>query len=357
MKEVIDIFWREILTSVITNPVVQTREGEQLIIQKPFPSIHFTNPTMFPCSICNGESCFVVSSLASPRYLCLLHYYSTGAHRSNTHSLPGMMSTTGIATKKKNSSLLVDYQRMEKQLPNVQELFAEAFVELQKDIREESARAFQSVATAEDPLAILLGSSSSSHDATITSKPLQNFHRGSYNKQIPSKRKSDKYELEGGFIREAVLPERLRKLQNPLKYDGFASVHDSNNVSAAKSMTRNDAIATQQQPSRNPYQRKPPTNIWNQIVDSIDGIPRKERAKMKWEDVEKEMTRDITSGNSASSKKCTCGSCDVEISGKVTSRNTEMMRGEVWGMKNRSEIVVERCRCLECGKTWNDEEG
>jgi hypothetical protein len=238
---------------------------------------------------------------------------------------------------------------MEKQLPNVQELFAEAFVELQKDIREESARTFQSVATAEDPLAILLGSTSSS--------PLQKSHRGGYNRQIPSKRKADKYESEGGFIREAVLPERLRKLQNPLKYDGFASVHNSNNVSAAKSMTRNDAIATQQQPSGNPYQRKPPTNIWNQIVDSIDGTPRKERAKMKWEDVEKEMTRDITSGNSASSKKCTCGSCDVEISGKVTSRNTEMMRGEVWGMKNRSEIVVERCRCLECGKTWNDEEG
>ncbi len=246
---------------------------------------------------------------------------------------------------------------MEKQLPNMQELFAEAFVELQKDIREESARAFQSVATAEDPLAILLGSTSSSHKANITSQPLQKLHQGGYNKQFPSKRKADKYDLEGGFIREAVLPERLRKLQNPLKYDGFASVNNSSNVSTSKSRTKIDAIATQQQPSSNPYRRKPPTNIWNQIVDSIDGVSRKERAKMKWEDIEKEMTRDITSGNNASSKKCTCGSCDVEISGNVTSRNNSMMKGEVWGMKNRSEIVVERCRCLECGKTWNDEDG
>ena len=57
---------------------------------------------------------------------------------------------------------------MEKQLPKVQELFAEAFIELQKDIGEESARAFQSVATAEDPLAILLGSTAPSYDAKIS---------------------------------------------------------------------------------------------------------------------------------------------------------------------------------------------
>jgi len=167
--------------------------------------------------------------------------------------------------------------------------------------------------------------------------------------------------LEGGFIRETVLPERLRKLQNPPKYEGFASTNSNIASTAAynkkRSASKVDATATQQKPS-NPYQRKPPINIWSQIVDSKnDGIHRKEQTKMKWEDIEKEMTRDITSGNNASSKRCTCGSTEVEISGNVTSKNNDMTKGEVWGMKDRSETVMERCRCLVCGKIWNDEDG
>ncbi|KAL7441366.1 hypothetical protein ACHAXH_006930 [Discostella pseudostelligera] len=234
---------------------------------------------MISCNICNGESCFLIPSIASPRHFCMLHYYTTGAYRSNNHSKSKTASTTtGIATKKKSSSLLVDCHRMEKQLPKVQELFAEAFIELQKDIGEESARAFHSVATAEDPLAILLGSTAPSYDAKI-SRPLHKPYKGSYNNQIPPKRKAANYDLEGGFIRETVLPERLRKLQNPPKYEGFASAN-SNNVSKAaynkkRPASKVDATATQQKPT-NPYQRKPPTNIWSQIVDSNDGIHRNE---------------------------------------------------------------------------------
>jgi hypothetical protein len=290
----------------------------------------------------------------------MLHYFTTGAHKHVAKSAPASM--TGIAAKKKSSSLLVDCHRMEKQLPNVQELFAEAFVELQKEIDEESARAFQSVATAEDPLAILLGSTASSRDANL-SRPLQKSYQGGNNKQLHPKQNSAKGDLEGGFIREAVLPERLRKLHNPPKHDGFASAKNSFSVPTAaqrkRSSSKLDATTIDQQlPTRNPYQRKPPTNIWNQIVDSNDGTSRKERSKMKWEEIEKEMTRNITSGNTASSIKCrACGSTDVEISGNVTSRNNDMMKGEVWGMKDRAEIVIERCRCVACGKVWNDEGG
>jgi hypothetical protein len=91
-------------------------------------------------------------------------------------------------------------------------------------------------------------------------------------------------------------------------------------------------------------------------LDANDGNNNsKKKSKTKWEDMEKEMTRDITSGSNASSKLCTCGSKDVEIEGTVTSRNNDMMKGEVWGMKDRAEMVVERLHCLACGKTWNEE--
>ena len=51
----------------------------------------------------------------------------------------------------------------------------------------------------------------------------------------------------------------------------------------------------------------------------------------------------------------TCGSTNIEVNGNITSRNNDVMKGEVWGMKERSEVVVERCRCLSCGKMWNEE--
>ena len=67
------------------------------------------------------------------------------------------------------------------------------------------------------------------------------------------------------------------------------------------------------------------------------------------------MTRDITSEGYASTKICKCGSKDVNIEGRVNSRNNDMTKGAVWGMKDRSELVVERCYCQTCGRTWNEE--
>jgi hypothetical protein len=47
----------------------------------------------------------------------------------------------------------------------VQDIFAEAFTELQKEIREESARVFRSAANSDDPLAMLLDG-----NATVVAK-------------------------------------------------------------------------------------------------------------------------------------------------------------------------------------------
>ena len=315
-----------------------------------------------PCSICNGEACVVIPSIASAQHLCLIHYYSSGAHRSHPPS------TTTAATriisannKRKSSSLFVDGHRISQQLPKAQELFAEAFVELQKDIGEESARAFQTAATADDPLALLLDSTAPASSQSAISRSFQRQRSGkNRNENKSTKHQGRGDDTEGGFIRQAVLPEKIRKLRNPNQLDGYASKYSTNSTCTPRKRPLLKSNDTTKKPI-NPYQRKqnPRTNIWNQVLDSNknDGSSKteKKRTKRTFADMEKKMISDITSGNDASSKTCSCGSTNVEISGNVTSRNNDMMKGEVWGMKNRAEIVVERCHCLACGKTWNEE--
>ena len=307
-----------------------------------------TAPPLKPCSICNCDSCFVIPSIGSQQYVCMLHYYTTGVHRSR-HSRSTTAETGNVSKNK--SSLFVDRNRLEKQLPQVQELFAEAFVELQREIGEESARSFQLAATADDPLALLLNSSQGE-----ILRPFRKQYPGHRKNNFPQQ-KSANDDSEGGFIREIALPDRLRMLQNPKDLDDFASRYNRKSTDSPRKRTLPVSDIAVTQPS-NPYHRKqkPPINVWNQVLDASDGNDNsKKKSKTKWEDMEKEMTRDITSGSNASSKLCTCGSKDVEIEGTVTSRNNDMMKGEVWGMKDRAEMIVERLHCLACGKTWNEE--
>jgi len=87
-----------------------------------------TSNQLKPCSICNGESCIMIPSLSNQQHFCLLHYYSTGQHQSAQSQSSTSSSIT--STKKKSTSLFVESQRMNKQLPNLQELFAEAFIDV-----------------------------------------------------------------------------------------------------------------------------------------------------------------------------------------------------------------------------------
>jgi len=302
-----------------------------------------------PCCICNGESCLVIPSIGSPQHVCMLHYYTTGAHRSSN-------SNSG------KNSLLVNSSRMEKQLPQVQEIFAEAFIELQKDIGEESARSFQLTASADDPLALLL-------DDRATSQPSFRKQKKNYFHQQKSTTCIDDL-MDGGFLRETPIPERYRKLQSPKKlneYAEHASSQCNNNNSSAPLISQNKRLlpmsnaTTSTTLPTNQIKKKPPINLWNQVLDSNDDSTniimskKKKKTKEKWEVLEKEMTRDITSEGYASTKICKCGSKDVNIEGRVNSRNNDMTKGAVWGVKDRSELVIERLHCQTCGRTWNEE--
>lgn len=107
------------------------------------------------CNICgNEESSVAVPSISGNQHFCLVHYFTTGAHRNTS-------KTQDAPQRNKKNSLLVDSATIHEQLPHVQEIFAEAFTELQKEIREESARVFKSAANSDDPLAMLLDGNTS----------------------------------------------------------------------------------------------------------------------------------------------------------------------------------------------------
>ena len=167
--------------------------------------------------------------------------------------------------------------------------------------------------------------------------------------------------MEGGFIRETALPERLRKLQNP---QTFASKYGASPPISKKQKQRSSTTIPNSNSTStakfNPYQRKQTQsiNVWNQILDNPttneDNNDSKKK-KMNFADLEREMISNILLGSTASSKTCTCGSTNVNIDGNISNRNNDMMKGEVWGNKDRSE-TFERCHCLECGRTWNDQD-
>lgn len=81
------------------------------------------------CSYCLASNAAVIVGAIAEKPLCLLHYHTTRAIRTIT-------GTSKVKQIGNNGFVL------QQQLPNVQELFAEAYVELQKEIEEENARIF-----------------------------------------------------------------------------------------------------------------------------------------------------------------------------------------------------------------------
>jgi uncharacterized protein (DUF924 family) len=90
----------------------------------------------------------------------------------------------------------MDNRTIHQQLPQVQEIFAEAFTELQKAIREESARLFKSAANSDDPLAMLLDSNPSTQPRRTS------FGYATSTAARKKKFKSAGSASDGGFLRK-----------------------------------------------------------------------------------------------------------------------------------------------------------
>eukprot|EP00978_Attheya_sp_CCMP212_P017729 scaffold47750_cov54-Attheya_sp.AAC.2 len=237
------------------------------------------------------------------RPLCLEHYYTTRAVR-------------------KSPLVVFDASIVEEQLDDIQELYAQAWMDLQQDIAQESARTYQ--ATRSDPLSIL-------HNIGGIQKKAKRPQSSIHQIQTSSS--------EGGFIRNIPLPQRFAQTQETQQKQLMIQ---QNSPTAKERQQKQHAshMARMNETQSNPYKRRKPTrtSYWNLALDQKGPV----------------VPQDETPENIMTAT-CSCGSNNVINEGNITGRNNDMAKAETWGNKDRCE-VVSRYRCEKCGKTWNEEE-
>jgi hypothetical protein len=248
------------------------------------------------CTFCQIAPASIVANLSTggkrkvQTPLCWLHYYTSRAVRCE------------------EVEILVAQENIQKELneSGLQDLFAEAYLELQHELATESALTFKNQKA--DPLSIL------------------NKFRGKPKKPpAPVRKKIDPN--GGGFLRSVQIPERFRQTQQ--------AVHNEQNQLPVVPSVR-------LQSSGNPYEKRKSqrTSIWKLAME-------------KPTDAERETT---AAPSMPSCTTCSCGSMAVHVSGNVTRLNNDIKKAETWGFKDRSDEVVVRYKCGKCGKKWNGEE-
>eukprot|EP00591_Stephanopyxis_turris_P006245 CAMPEP_0195526458 /NCGR_PEP_ID=MMETSP0794_2-20130614/27529_1 /TAXON_ID=515487 /ORGANISM="Stephanopyxis turris, Strain CCMP 815" /LENGTH=316 /DNA_ID=CAMNT_0040657143 /DNA_START=29 /DNA_END=979 /DNA_ORIENTATION=+ len=281
------------------------------------------------CSFCqSNKAAVIVTGQLTQKPLCLLHYYTTRAARTFPSHKIKAIKCGG---------------ELQSQLPPVQDLFSEAFLELQKEISEVSAKAF--VERSSDPLSIL--------------NPGGGGGANGFHARRKQKNSNILAQTEGGFIKPIQIPQKLALLHQQKQQRKLAarvgaapSSEDGNSQDALGA-----ALAAVQS---NPFKRRRQNKVSYWDLDGSGGggggIRKKgadasslssssKNKMMTWADIENASRLTIS---------CSCGSNEVESDGNITGRNNDMAKGETWGNKDRSDVMM-KCRCLKCGKTWNEE--
>jgi hypothetical protein len=308
------------------------------------------------CSFCTGtNAAIVITGQLLDKPLCLLHYYTTRAARS----FP-VNRVTPIG----------DGTELQLQLPLVESLFSEAFVELKHEISEGVAKQSLYHPSSLDPLSILwkkgkTGSSasgtrirraSSSQEAwqPLAPDPLSILYSSSFSartvKHASGKKSTMQRKVavkptpaatEGGFIRQIKIPERLH---HNLK---SASAELNTDFSGADETTLDASLPYSEAPC-NPYKRRKKSNLTYWSIPTTSGLIEQQATRKQ---VQKNWMEEIVQPKD----KClSCGSSEVKLDFSVNGRNDEMAKGEIWGKKDRSD-VMHSYRCLHCGKMWSDE--
>ena len=325
------------------------------------------------CSFCSQPAALSVSSSLLSRPYCLAHYYTSRAVRSGTatpdkvHILgPDGEEIFGIEDTESSGGGgregTEGQSEMARQLPALQELFAEAYTSLRDRIatklsgtaissgtgpRASVARRKQntpggsgaSQRNAHDPLAGLLAGPSPSYSGGSSGKK-----RG--RKRPPSERparpkppqptsKTSVNEAnEGGFVRSVPLPGRYVAQQRKMAASEVAERRRLMSAGKAKAPPPGAASALTHV-EINPYKRRKPnrTSIWNLAMEGDAGGDRGPSisstegggegadvaaAKSSWDAIERSMRPTV---------RCTCGSTDVSNDLNITGRGNDMPKG------------------------------
>mmetsp|Transcript_13765 Transcript_13765/g.15473 ORF Transcript_13765/g.15473 Transcript_13765/m.15473 type:complete len:341 (+) Transcript_13765:3-1025(+) len=271
------------------------------------------------CCFCSDAPAAIIieNSLTAPKAYCMLHYYTTSACRVPLEKVQKVESNDNEKNPKDNNIMNgIDSppsSEFYNQLPYVQELFSEAFTELQKEISTESARSFQAMMKRDnDPLSILI-------DA-----PRSNKKKLKNNKTYVNKHDSE-YRDGGGFIRQSQAKEQQLIKEQSRRIEAAAR-------ESAKLIEDNDNI----------YRRRKTRakSSWNLILEKK--IPNDDTGF----DLQNQVTCEMT---------CSCGSTSVESTGNITSCNGNVSKADIWGVKRENDVII-RYHCSGCGKQWNEEE-
>jgi hypothetical protein len=287
--------------------------------------------------------------------LCLLHFYTTNACRHVTAS--GYMN---VSQQEQNTiATVIDSIALQQQLPRQQELFAEAYLQIQQEIQDvlqqqnqEPVEASTDQNRSDDPLAIITalnqgGYSHKSRSGTSSYQPYDNIKS-----LLPRMKKVKPPNVfpEGGFLRHVPTPERIVQVQQQQIQQQQALIdrmNESTDTDAA--VTKRKAVTSTNGTVDVTQRRKPTrTNVWN-IISHED------------------RTHAATTSSSSSSNDpttildasvvCSCGSStSVEVLSSNTNKSQDMTKAETWGNKDRHDEIINRYLCHHCGKSWNDVE-
>jgi len=314
------------------------------------------------CSFCEKQIA-VVSVCPSgglvDRPLCLEHYYTTrnvrpGKITSSTRPKDqnNSKSTNSHTNSSHNNNFKVfqnstHAEEINRQLSDMQQIFAEAYVELQKDISETLAQE-----AASDPLDALFQkkkSRSRRKNVIIDSNKFKQKAPAIYSEKFQRKGGGHNYsstrntmEMEektsGGFFRESEQVRALVEAQQ--QRNSQQKVY--NNRDTADTQIKASAVKDSEY---NPYKRRKPNkkSYWSVGGENSAAESSSQQDMGKSDDVALKVHV----------PRCSCGSDDVEYDGTLVGRNSDMAKGETWGNKDRDE-VVERYRCLRCGKVWDE---
>jgi len=270
------------------------------------------------CSFCGQVfACILVQMPVPMRKIristpyCLTCYYTTSAVRQDASKYVSISNQ----------------EEMDAQLPPMQQLFSEAFVDLRKKLQEEADKAFSKQNS--DPLSML-------HSGSKSFVPRRRA-------PVPdSLKKKDGNSTDGGFFPHIPLPQgfvQTQMEQSQLYQAQISRMNDAAKAPTTTTPTSSSSI------SSSVYQRRKSSkkSIWNLAMDpNMKSVNPKEDE----ENVAK---------NEELIPSCSCGSRDVSSMGNITSRNQDLKKGETWGVKDRGGEVVSRYQCNSCGKTWNEE--
>ena len=291
---------------------------------------------------------------SDPKPLCLTHYYTTRSvlvtNINRIHVIPKLSSSPENNGSQNNTKT----SNFETQLLSIQELFSQAFIELQKDVAEESARSFNQMKNSSDPLSIL-------NDNRNHKLQRQRLRK----RKLKAKQNIQTEDKEGGFIRYIALPDKM--IQHEKKQKNLIQIQSELNDSQKKetNLKLNNAIETDKSKMEyNPYKRRKPKkkSYWDlnesssSKSDPILSSSLSSANQINLSIVENSISCHNPKCNSQNIKKI---QNNINMQHLCNDNNQAMTKGEIWGYKDRDNADINGSstmfHCLDCGKVWREE--